>query len=336
MKVMKLMRSTITMQTRKYLQAAAVVAAVAAALWPCQVKADTSITVVVNGTPITFNGPPPIEQDGTVLVPLRGVFEALGAGVVYDSDTRTISARKGRHFVTLPLGSNEATVNGQQQQLSVPATVTDGSTFIPLRFVAEALGAYVEWQAADSTVDITTSEQPVAEMPAPAPVPIPAPSGTGSITGRLTAIDTDTSPRQVIVRADGVDNSIPFTRHTDIFLAVPGQPRQQASLADLQMGDMVTVRRDDRGFADAISIRFAEVRGRVSSVGQTADGNNEITLNNGTTVELTPNANFRFNGREIGIGGVRPGDRVVIRTNPLNNLGYAVSVNPVYAHRSGL
>jgi hypothetical protein len=287
---------------------------------PAGAASSAPISVNVNGAPVNFNGPAPIEQNDAVLVPLRGVFEAMGAGVVYDPATRTISARKGASFVVLPIGSNEATVNGQAQELSQPATVIDGSTFVPLRFVAQALGGYVEWQAANNVVAITTADQHLGALPAP--------PGTGPVTGQLTGIYTNTNPEQITVRVDGVNTTIPLTSSTAVLRSAPGQPDEQLALDDIPPGNQVTVARNDQGFADTITVTFGEVKGTVKSIAQAADGNNVLTLNDGTTVELAPDARLRMNGRKIALTDIMPDETVVVRTNPGNNFGYAVYVNP--------
>jgi len=112
------------------------------------------INVTVDGEPVQFAGQPPIERLGSVLVPLRGVFERLGAQVAYDAGTRTILAIRGSTSVSLPLGSRNVVVNGQRQMLSQPAQVINGTTLVPLRFVSEALGANVEWRGSSQTVVI--------------------------------------------------------------------------------------------------------------------------------------------------------------------------------------
>ncbi|GAB4451696.1 MAG: hypothetical protein OHK0029_01340 [Armatimonadaceae bacterium] len=115
------------------------------------------INVTVDGEVINFSGQPPVQQFGTVLVPLRGVFEKLGANVMYNAPTKTIQAQKGTTQVQLQIGSSQAIVNGEIRQLSQPAQVVQGSTLVPLRFVSEALGAQVQWKGASRTVVIATS-----------------------------------------------------------------------------------------------------------------------------------------------------------------------------------
>ncbi len=129
-----------------------------------------NINVTVDGDVVGFPGQPPVQRFGTVLVPLRGVFEKLGATVMYDSATRTILANRGATTVSLKLGDAQAMVNGQPQTLSLPAQAVSGTTLVPLRFVSEALGAQVQWNGASRTVIISTTG--VATVPTPTPQPV--------------------------------------------------------------------------------------------------------------------------------------------------------------------
>lgn len=107
--------------------------------------------LIVNGQQVTFEQPP-VEQAGRVLVPLRGVFERLGASVVYENGL--INATGNGRNVSLHIGSTQATVNGRPQTIDVPPYVIAGRTLVPLRFVAQALGASVNWNQSNNTVHI--------------------------------------------------------------------------------------------------------------------------------------------------------------------------------------
>jgi len=115
----------------------------------------TPISVYLDGTPLTFDVPPQT-IDGRILVPLRAIFEALGAGVDWNEATRVITATKDGTTVVLTIGSNTATVNGQSVTLDVPPQVIDGRTLVPLRFVAESFGVTVDWDGSTRTVTITS------------------------------------------------------------------------------------------------------------------------------------------------------------------------------------
>ncbi|NUQ00711.1 MAG: PQQ-binding-like beta-propeller repeat protein [Armatimonadetes bacterium] len=100
--------------------------------------------------------PAPQMVRGSVLVPLRGIFEALQTEVKFEPATKVITANRAGTEIVLKLGSSQATVGGRPVTLSVPAQAIKGSTYVPLRFIAEALGAAVEWDAAGRNVKITS------------------------------------------------------------------------------------------------------------------------------------------------------------------------------------
>ncbi len=116
-------------------------------------------SVTVNGVKLEFtdNVTPFIdEQSERTLVPMRDIFEAVGAVVQWDESTQTVIAVKDSSFVTLQIGSEKAFVNSEEKQLDVKALIKDDRTFVPLRFVSEALGAAVEWDNDNYTVVIKT------------------------------------------------------------------------------------------------------------------------------------------------------------------------------------
>lgn len=113
------------------------------------------ITVNVNGNKLDFDVPPQIINDRT-MVPLRKIFEALGAEVTWDDKTNTSTGKKGTTTVILTVDSTSATVNGELKTLDVPATLVDGRTLVPARFISESLGCQVDWDAESRTVVITS------------------------------------------------------------------------------------------------------------------------------------------------------------------------------------
>jgi hypothetical protein len=110
------------------------------------------LSVVINGTAIVFDQPA-FTRDGRVYVPLRGIFERLGAAVVFTAGR--IAATAGPHTVGLQIGEPSATVDGVVESLDAPPIVIAGRTLVPLRFVAQALGAKVAYDAAARVVEVT-------------------------------------------------------------------------------------------------------------------------------------------------------------------------------------
>lgn len=130
---------------------------VLAACMAAVISSAQQIRVTVNGDPVTFFGTQPQSIGGRVLVPLRGVMEKLGAFVGYDGPSKTVTAQKGNIDITLRLGDRNARVNGQDRLLDVPAQTINGTTMVPLRFMGEALGADIKWDAATSMIAISTT-----------------------------------------------------------------------------------------------------------------------------------------------------------------------------------
>jgi hypothetical protein len=148
------------------------------------------VTVVVNGRQIGFDQPP-IERSGRVFVPLRGVFENLGASVVYDNGV--INATGSGHTISLRIGSTTAIVDGSSQQLDVAPFLVGARTLVPLRFISQSLGAVVDYNGNTRTVTITKSG---------VPGPTPTPANGVSITNMHPAPDAYVPAKRPAVSGD--------------------------------------------------------------------------------------------------------------------------------------
>lgn len=118
------------------------------------------ISVLLDGKKLSFEVPP-ANIDGSVLVPLRKIFESLGATIEWNGDSKTVTAVKGDTTIILTVGAKEAYKNQIPITLSVPGQIVEGNTLVPLRFVSEALGAIVGWNGETSTVTLFTKEYDV-------------------------------------------------------------------------------------------------------------------------------------------------------------------------------
>lgn len=138
--------------------AAITLALTASLLLPTAVTAAPSSTparVMVNGSLLNFDVPPTAEA-GRTLVPIRAIFEALGAEVGYEAETRTAVAVKDDLTVRLQVDNPIGNVNGQPRQMDVPARGINGRILAPLRFVGETLGAKVGWYGGARLITINT------------------------------------------------------------------------------------------------------------------------------------------------------------------------------------
>lgn len=128
------------------------------AIMSAQPAAAASFHVLVNGQSISLSQPV-TERGGRVFVPLRNIFESLGAGVAYDNGT--INATSGDKTVQVKIGSNQAIVNGQQTYLDAAPYIVGATTMVPLRFVSEALGAEVDYDSTTGAINIAAAKPPI-------------------------------------------------------------------------------------------------------------------------------------------------------------------------------
>ena len=117
--------------------------------------ADTPPAVYVDGQRITFDTDPVIVS-GTTLVPMRGIFEAIGATVTWEQDTKTAVGVKDGNTVRIQIGSNYGYKNGVAISLLQPAQIRNSRTLVPLRFISESLDCSVDWDGVNRIITITT------------------------------------------------------------------------------------------------------------------------------------------------------------------------------------
>jgi hypothetical protein len=160
-------------------------------------------TVVVNGQPLALN-PGPIERNGRLFVPLHGIFERLGASVVYSSGT--INATKGSTTVSLQIGSTQASVGGQTQTLDVAPFIVGATTYVPLRFIAQSLGANVNYSDSTRVVAITMAgggaPPPYPPPRPPMPPPAPPPPAEIRLRAQQPAPNSETRDRFSVISAE--------------------------------------------------------------------------------------------------------------------------------------
>ena len=240
---------------RKALTAVILLGALLGLVAPRLVFAQAAIQVYVDQQPVNFDVPPTVVQ-GRVLVPLRGIFERLGATVDYDAQSQHIVAIRGAQTVELTVGSRQAHVNGVPKLLDVPAFTISGRTMVPLRFISESLGADVQWLAANQTILIGSNGAAVAPGQAPPPAATP-----GTISGRIVAVTTGQTP-SIVVRRGGQDVTVPVTAETGIY-RYNGETNAggSAALGSLRTGDMVAVEMNGAGQAAKITATYRVVPG---------------------------------------------------------------------------
>ena len=97
---------------------------------------------------------PPIIEDSSTLVPMRFLFEQMGADVEWDSETQTATATIENKAVTFSIDNVNARINNKPAKMDVPARLVNGKTMVPLRFLSENMGYDVDWDADSRTAII--------------------------------------------------------------------------------------------------------------------------------------------------------------------------------------
>lgn len=307
-----------------------------------------NIVVLLNDKPIDFGGVPPTQIGGRVMVPLRGVFEALGATVDFDGATSTIFAVRGDTQIQLQLGSTQASLNGLPRTLDVPAQARGGRTLVPLRFVSEALGADVKWNDSLRTVSIAsvlppaggTGPAPGRNNPRPntpgtnpADPPYIAPSDTEQIPGVVIKLDSTPPPTLTLrdgnkIRTFTVSNNVQLYRQVSSVVAtgaapVYGPPVPISDLSRIVPNEEVRLQLDDQNEVTQITSQIIVANARVRQ----AQGA-QIVLEDARGTALTIGANLRFvdtRGRLSQTANVQPGQTVALFIAPGTRRIYQVS-----------
>jgi|GEM_PF-2541062 len=147
---------------------------------------NSAISVYVDGVRLILEDVVPAIVGGRTMVPMRAIFEALGADVAWNDAAQSVTATKGALTINLTVGSRVAAKNGVKVELDAPPVIVSSRTLVPLRFVGEALGATVDWSDKERKVTVVSAS--------PAKTGSPGATGTGTDptidTGTGIAIDT--------------------------------------------------------------------------------------------------------------------------------------------------
>lgn len=289
--------------------------------------AQETVRVFVDGNRIAFDQPP-VMLSGRVLVPLRGIFEGMGATVEWENATRTVLAVRGTTVVELVIGRRSAQVNNRTVPLDVPAMIIGGRTLVPLRFISESLGATVQWQEDTRTVLIFSPGAPVGQPPQPVP-PQPQPAPAQTIAGTLVEVRTGVNPRitvereQTLMRA-GITPETAISR-VNLTTNLGGS----VSLNALKLGDDVEVRLGQEGRAERVRATFKAAVGRFDAF---AGQRRTVVLTNGQAYRLADeNLEVMIDDRAADVSGLRRGMVVTLRLNPTSNLVYGIAAESVTA-----
>jgi len=145
---------------------------------PKEVYASPGPHVVVNGNYLKAQL---VSRNGSLLLPMRTVFEALEAKIAWDGATQKITATRGTVVVTLWLNKAVGMINDKQVILSTPPSSINNMTYVPLRFPAEAFGGEIKWYDKLQTAAITIAPVAAATVPVAAPITV-----TGTLVDKMS------------------------------------------------------------------------------------------------------------------------------------------------------
>lgn len=155
-----------------------------------------------------------LNQNNTNLVPLRTISEELGAKVDFNKENQKITVVYKDTTVEVAIGNKSARVNGDKKELQVAPQVVKGTTYIPIRFIGEALGGVVDYQKGTLKIslDDKTKEWKLETIAATTKAPISGNtfnSGTKTVNGkRITYVTVNMNDPKVKVKTAIANNTV--------------------------------------------------------------------------------------------------------------------------------
>jgi hypothetical protein len=261
------------------------------------------IAIVVNGEELARD-PAPRMVAGRLLVPVVRIYSALGISVAREGDSLVASAPAKR--IVIRTGSRFATVDTRRVQLEAPAQTIDGATYVPLRFVADSLGAQVSYDSKGSRVEVSSTvvgRTPGLEQRS---------GGTTQIVGGISAIDLNSAPESITVTRGPSERTIAITSDAKIVVQdVVTRTETAAALSDLHVGDAVGILLRPDGRVERVVARFASRAGTIAAVSPSA-----FVLQSGYVVTPDKSTAITLNAQPATLADLKVGDSVTVRLNP--------------------
>lgn len=292
--------------------------------------ADSALRVVITGHEITLERPPLI-IDGRVFVPVRGLFEQLGATLAWENPathavivSRNVAAGRSTQ-VRLMAGSRQAFINDSPVTLDAAPIIVAGRVYVPLRFVGEALGAAVTWDPGLHIVSITPGPAPPSSPPAAEPVP----PKQGPAEGTVLRVDLAARLPDIVITWYGnqtrtftvAPDTAFFRRDLNTSRVEPIQLRQIFSGDAVRLVVEIGGGPRPRGTIRQGEVLVREERGRVESA-----TDRTLMLGDGRSFTLSENPRFIVGGSIV----ARPPDlvekSVIVRVQPLTLQAVEVEV----------
>jgi hypothetical protein len=271
---------------------------------------ESSIAIAVNGDELPLNPSPRIvgKGGGRLVVPVVRIYSALGIAVSRSGNLITASAPGKR--IVLQIGSSQATIDGRAITMEAPAMTIDGATYVPLRFVAESLGAQATFNRHANRVEVVSSlvgRNPALEQPGT--------DGASQVVGSASAVDLNSSPQSITVERGASVRTVAINSDAKIELQdVIARTSTPGTLTDVHVGDAVSVNVLHNGRVASVIVRYASRIGTIVAVSPS-----QFVLNTGFIVTPDKSTTISLNAEPATFGDLKPGDAVVVRLNPDTN-----------------
>jgi hypothetical protein len=271
---------------------------------------EQSIAIAVNGEELPRDPAPRIvgKGGGRLVVPVVKIYSALGIAVQRDGNDITAIAPGKR--IVIHVGSARAEIDGQPVMMESPATRIDGATYVPLRFVADSLGAQVTFNAQAMRVEVVSSL--VGRNPG---IEQQTGGGTAQIVGTVSATDLHSSPASITLTRGSDVRTIAVTPDAKVLLQdVVARISTPGELADVHPGDAASVLVLRNGHVQSVIVRYASRSGTIAAVSPT-----QFVLNTGFILSPDPSTVITLDDQPATLADLKVGDNVVVRLNPDTN-----------------
>jgi hypothetical protein len=273
-------------------------------------QVESTIAIAVNGEELPRDPAPRIVGKGgaTIVVPVVKIFSALGISVQRNGGDVVASAPGKR--IVLHIGSAQAEVDNQPVTMEQPASTIDGATYVPLRFVADSLGAQVTFNARASRVEVVSSlvgRNPGLEQRGA--------GGTAQIVGTVSAVDLNSSPPSITIERGADVRTIAVTSDAKVQLQdVVARISTPGTLDDVHPGDAASVLVLRNGHVDSVIVRYASRTGTIAAVSPS-----QFVLNTGFITSPDKSTVITLDAQPATFADLKVGDSVVVRLNPDTN-----------------
>jgi len=190
----------------------ALAVAIVLVLAPLTAQAYDPISVTINGVQVQFTDQHPVIVEDRTLVPVGGVFAALGFTPSWDSEARTATLISPEFTIVITIGSAVFTTNGVQHALDVPADIINERTMLPLRALLESIGILPEnigWNSYARAITVVTAT-PDGETSPPA-------TGAAAFVGTWDwVIGSATTEAYYVLNANGTGTMLMIDEHIPI------------------------------------------------------------------------------------------------------------------------